>query len=44
MPGLYFEEFSLGQTFNHEVRRTVTETDNFVVFGTDSQSRSAAYR
>jgi acyl dehydratase len=30
MPGLYFEEFSPGQSFNHEVRRTVTETDNLL--------------
>jgi acyl dehydratase len=28
MPGLYFEEFSLGQTFQHPIRRTVTEADN----------------
>jgi len=28
MPGLYFEEFSIGQTFQHPVRRTVTEADN----------------
>ena len=28
MPGLYFEEFSVGQTFNHPIRRTVTEADN----------------
>ncbi|CAB3867887.1 MaoC family dehydratase [Achromobacter piechaudii] len=28
MPGLYFEEFSIGQTFEHSVRRTVTEMDN----------------
>jgi acyl dehydratase len=28
MPGLYFEEFSLGQVFHHPVRRTVTEMDN----------------
>lgn len=28
MPGLYFEEFSVGQTFQHPIRRTVTETDN----------------
>tara|TARA_R110000787_G_scaffold78941_13_gene172449 strand:+ start:1163 stop:1771 length:609 start_codon:yes stop_codon:yes gene_type:complete len=26
--GLYFEEFSVGQKFVHEVRRTVTEADN----------------
>ena len=30
MPGLYFEEFSVGQTFRHEVRRTVTEMDNML--------------
>lgn len=28
MPGLYFEEFTLGQTFVHAIRRTVTEADN----------------
>lgn len=28
MPGLYFEEFSLGQKFEHPLRRTITETDN----------------
>ena len=28
MPGLYFEEFSVGQTFNHPIRRTITEADN----------------
>ena len=28
MPGLYFEEFTVGQTFNHTIRRTVTEADN----------------
>jgi acyl dehydratase len=26
--GLYFEDFELGQTFKHEVRRTVTDMDN----------------
>jgi acyl dehydratase len=30
MAGLWFEEFSVGQTFRHEVRRTVTETDNIL--------------
>jgi acyl dehydratase len=30
VPGLYFEEFSVGQTFRHEVRRTVTEMDNML--------------
>lgn len=28
MAGLYFEEFSVGQTFDHAVRRTITEADN----------------
>jgi acyl dehydratase len=28
MSGLYFEDFELGQTFKHEVRRTVTDMDN----------------
>jgi len=30
MPGLYFEEFEVGQTFSHPLRRTVTETDNIL--------------
>lgn len=28
MPGLYFEEFSVGQTFKHGITRTITEADN----------------
>lgn len=28
MAGLWFQEFSLGQAFEHEIRRTVTESDN----------------
>ena len=28
MPGLYFEEFSVGQKFDHPIRRTITEADN----------------
>jgi len=28
MPGLYFDEFHIGQTFDHPIRRTVTEADN----------------
>jgi len=31
MPGLYFEEFEVGQTFDHPIRRTVTETDNVLM-------------
>lgn len=28
MPGLYFEEFSVGQQFKHAIHRTITEADN----------------
>jgi acyl dehydratase len=28
--GLYFEQFEVGQSFRHEVRRTVTEMDNIL--------------
>ncbi len=28
MPGLWFDELSIGQRFEHPIRRTVTETDN----------------
>lgn len=28
MAGLYFEEFSVGQQFQHAIRRTITEADN----------------
>ena len=33
MAGFYFEEFEVGQVFEHTIRRTVTETDN-VLFST----------
>jgi acyl dehydratase len=29
--GLYFEQFGVGQRFEHLVRRTVTETDNLLI-------------
>jgi acyl dehydratase len=28
MAGLYFEQFEIGQKFRHDIRRTVTDTDN----------------
>jgi acyl dehydratase len=31
MPGLYFEEFHVGQMFKHVMRRTVTEADNLFI-------------
>ncbi|RSY79327.1 MaoC family dehydratase [Sphingomonas koreensis] len=30
MPGLYFEQFTVGQRFVHEIRRTVTDMDNML--------------
>ena len=30
MPGLWFEQFEIGQRFVHEVRRTVTDADNIL--------------
>ncbi len=30
MPGLWFDELSVGQKFQHAIRRTVTETDNLL--------------
>ncbi len=31
MPGKYFEEFAVGQTFEHPIRRTITEADNVLI-------------
>jgi acyl dehydratase len=30
MAGLYFEQFTVGQAFAHEIRRTVTDMDNML--------------
>lgn len=30
MPGVWFDELQVGQTFHHPIRRTVTETDNLL--------------
>ena len=30
MPGLFFNQFSVGQRFQHEIRRTVTDMDNMM--------------
>ena len=30
MPGVWFDELRVGQTFDHPIRRTVTETDNLL--------------
>ena len=42
MPGLYFEEFSVGQKFDHPIRRTVTEADN-VLFTTMTHNPAALH-
>ena len=31
MAGLYFEEFEVGQQFDHPIRRTITEADNVLI-------------
>ncbi len=31
MPGLFFEELSVGQVIDHPIRRTVTEADNVLI-------------
>jgi len=30
MAGLYFDQFEVGQSFDHEIRRTVTDMDNMM--------------
>ena len=42
MPGLYFEEFSVGQTSDHPIRRTITEADN-VFFTTMTHNPAALH-
>lgn len=42
MAGLYFEQFSVGQQFRHEVRRTVTEADN-VLFSAMTHNPAAIH-
>src|ERR1700748_29285 len=42
MPGLSFEQFVVGQRFDHVVRRTVTETDN-VLFSTLTMNPAALH-
>ncbi|MES2191311.1 MAG: MaoC family dehydratase [Pseudomonadota bacterium] len=42
MAGLYFEQFEVGQIFKHDIRRTVTETDN-VLFSTMTHNPAAIH-
>lgn len=42
MAGLWFEEFEVGQVFDHPLRRTVTETDN-LLFSTMTHNPAALH-
>jgi acyl dehydratase len=42
MAGFYYEEFSVGQIFDHAIRRTITETDN-VLFSTMTHNPAALH-
>lgn len=42
MSGLYFDEFTIGQQFDHPIRRTVTETDN-LLFTTMTHNPAAVH-
>ncbi|MEE4300818.1 MAG: MaoC family dehydratase [Pseudomonadales bacterium] len=42
MAGLWFEEFEVGMRFEHDVRRTVTETDN-LLFSTLTHNPAALH-
>ena len=42
MAGLYYEQFEIGKTFRHDIRRTVTETDN-VLFTTMTHNPAAIH-
>jgi acyl dehydratase len=42
MAGLYFEQFEVGQTFRHDIRRTVTDTDN-LLFSTMTHNPAAIH-
>lgn len=42
MAGLYYEQFEIGQAFVHDIRRTVTETDN-ILFTTLTHNPAALH-
>ena len=42
MAGLWFDELTVGQTFDHAIRRTVTETDN-LLFSTLTHNPAALH-
>lgn len=42
MPGIWFDDMEVGQTFDHAIRRTVTETDN-LMFSTLTHNPAALH-
>jgi acyl dehydratase len=42
MAGLYYEQFEIGHIFAHDIRRTVTETDN-ILFSTLTHNPAAIH-
>lgn len=42
MPGLYYDEFNVGQEFKHAIRRTLTEMDN-VLFSSLTHNPAALH-
>src|SRR5665811_810015 len=42
MAGLYYEQLEIGLTFKHDIRRTVTETDN-ILFTTLTHNPAAIH-
>ncbi len=42
MAGLYYEDLTVGKTFRHDIRRTVTETDN-ILFSTLTHNPAALH-
>ncbi len=42
MAGLYYEQFEIAQVFQHDIRRTVTETDN-ILFTTLTHNPAAIH-
>ncbi len=42
MAGLYYEQFEVGRKFEHDIRRTVTETDN-LLFSTLTHNPAALH-
>ena len=44
MAGRFFDQWQIGDRISHEIRRTVTETDNLLFSVMTPQPAAAAYR